>query len=117
MRVENQCWAGAHFGWWEPLVPITMNWIRNESNLINQIDFFNIRTGPKIESFFLSQIGCQSRFPIMFTCIIITGTKIIIIYFVEPELGFLILGYEKFAQVVVFLITDLEMVGFTKCDV
>jgi hypothetical protein len=53
----------------------------------------------------------------MFTCIIITGTKIIIIYFVEPELGFLILGYEKFAQVVVFLITDPEMMGFIKCDV
>jgi hypothetical protein len=30
---------------------------------------------------------------------------------------FLILGYENFAQVVVFLITDPEMMGFTECDV
>ncbi len=99
-----------------------LQWTELEMSLIcrarsTKLIFLNIRTIPKIESFFLSQIGCQSRFPIMFTCIIITGTKTIIIYFLEPELGFLILGYEKFAQVVVFFITDPEMMGFTKCDV
>jgi hypothetical protein len=30
---------------------------------------------------------------------------------------FLILGYEKFAQVVVIFIIDPEMMGFTECDV
>jgi hypothetical protein len=98
---------------WEPPVPIMMNWIRNESNfqnMINQIDFFNFRTWPKIESFFLSQTGCRSRFLIRFT-------KTVLIYLLEPELGFLIMGYEKFAQVVVFFITDPEMLGFIECDV
>jgi hypothetical protein len=38
--------------------------------------------------------------------------------FLELELGLLILlGYEKFAQVVVFFITDPEMMGFRECDV
>lgn len=53
-------------------------------------------------------------FLIPFMCIIITGTKTVLIIFLEPELGFLILGYEKFAQVVVFFITYPEMMGFTE---
>jgi hypothetical protein len=97
-----------------------MNWMRKESNfqnMINHIDFLISRTGPKTKSFFLSQTGFRSIFLIPFTYTIIIGTKTVLIYFLELELGFLILGYEKFAQVVVFFITDPDMMGFTECDV